>query len=187
MISRVPPLALSDLHPAMRLACPAWPLARLNERRAAGTAARGRGAAPRHSAALAGLGRPRGPRRADPAPASKAANPPPGHAPHYAPVAPPPGHPGNGLTRTGLAGRRSGRDHRAHRAARHREPWLGYQRIRGEVLRLGHRAGAATIRRILKERRIPAAPERQTDTGGNSCPHQPRRCSPPVSFTRTAR
>ena len=27
MISGVPPPALSDLHPAMRLACPAWPTA----------------------------------------------------------------------------------------------------------------------------------------------------------------
>jgi hypothetical protein len=51
-----------------------------------------------HSAAPAGLGRPRGPHRADPAPASEAAKPPPGHAPHYAPVAPPPGHQEAGLS-----------------------------------------------------------------------------------------
>jgi len=43
LISGVPPPGLSDLHPAVRLACPGWPLARLQERRAAGSAARGRG------------------------------------------------------------------------------------------------------------------------------------------------
>ena len=39
------------------------------------------------------LGRPGGPRRADPAPAGNAADAPAGHARHRAAVAPPPGHP----------------------------------------------------------------------------------------------
>src|ERR1039457_5676590 len=54
MISRVPPSALSDLHPAVRLAGPARPLGRLQERGAAGAEARGRRAAPHQSAAPSG-------------------------------------------------------------------------------------------------------------------------------------
>jgi putative transposase len=40
----------------------------------------------------------------------------------------------------------------------------GYQRLQGELLKLGYPVSASTIRRVLKALKIPPAPERHTDT-----------------------
>ena len=40
----------------------------------------------------------------------------------------------------------------------------GYKRIQGELLKVGYRVSASTIRRVLTMLKIPPAPKRRTDT-----------------------
>jgi hypothetical protein len=164
MVSRVPPPALPDLRPALRLAGPARPLVSVQARGAAAAPARGRRAAPHQSQAPPRPGRPSRHGRADPyLPAKLRAHRlvTPGTVlrwhrrlitrrwtyPRGA------GRPPAGAEIAALTGRLAAENH----------GW-GYQRTQGELLKLGHRVRASTIRRVLKAPKIPQAPKRHTDT-----------------------
>src|SRR5258708_9076530 len=178
MIIRVPAPALSHLRPGLRLAGSARPVIGLQERRPARAAARGRRAAPRQSPAPARLGRPRGPRRALRLLPAKLRV-------HRLVT------PGTVLrwhrrliARNWTCPHRTGRPPVSaeiaaliERLAIENNGW-GYQRIQGELLKLGHQVSASTIRRVLKALKIPPAPERHTDTPWRQFPpgiHDARR------------
>jgi putative transposase len=188
MIICVPPPALPHRRPALRLAGPGRPVVGFQERRATRAAARGRRAAPRQSPAPAGLGRPRHPRHADPAPAGKAASASADHPRHCPAVAPPPGHAEVDLPEPDRTAAGQRRDRRADRAARHREPRRGIQ----EDPRRAAQARPPGWR--IHDPQDPQGPEdppgaetaHRRDVAAVPAPRH-RRCSPPTSFMWTAR
>ena len=163
MIIRVLAPDLPHLRPALRLAGPARPLVRVQGRGAARAAARGRCTTPYVSAAPAGLGRPCSPRRADPAPARRLRARrlvTPGTVPRWYRRL---------VARTWTCPHGTGRPPVSTEIAAlierlATENPLGYQRIQGELPKLGHRVSASTIRRVLRALKIPPAPTRRTDT-----------------------
>src|ERR1700722_326764 len=161
MIIRVPAPALPHLRPALRLAGPARPVISLQERRAARAAARSRRAAPHPAAA-----------RLDWADRGVLAALIPARLRMHRLITP-----GTVLrwnrrlvVRKWTYPQRIGRPPVSaeiaaliERLATENNGW-GYKRIQGELLKLGHRVGASTIRRVLKALKIPPAPQRHTDT-----------------------
>ena len=181
--------ALPHFRPALRLAGPAWPFIGIQGRRTACAPARGRRAAADQPAAPARLGRPGSLGRADPAPARKATDAPADHPGHRPALAPPPDHPQVDLPEPHRTTSGQRRDHYADRAARHREQRLGIPensrraaqtRLPGQ--RVHHPPGPQGAEDPARHRN-----DAPTRLGEDSCTLRPRRCSPSISSTWTAR
>jgi hypothetical protein len=190
MIIRVSPTALPHLRPALRPACPARSVIGLQGCGVARAAARDRRASPHSSAAPAGLGRPRGPRRTDPAPAGKSC----GCTGWSLPALSCGGiavwPSGSGPTRTGQDGRRSaprsppssnGLPPRNHDWGIQEDPRRASQ-ARPPGQRIHHPPGPQGA-----EDPSGTGTAHRARRGGSSCRLRHRRCSPPISPTWTAR
>jgi len=125
-------------------------------------------------------------RRPRPAVAPSAALPTPGHSKHDSALASAPRAQKVDLPKPDRAPTDRRRVRRTGRADGNDNPTWAYQRVQGELLRLGHPIGALRIRRILKRRRIPPA-RRGTPTpaGGSSCAQRPPASEPDVSDSDT--
>ena len=142
----------------------------VERRRTPGAAPGGGSAAAAEPEAQAGLGRPGGPRRADPAAYQGLEDESAGHAGHAAALAPAAGPLAVDLSilrwHRRLVARKWTYPCRTGRPPVSAEitalitensGW-GYQRIQGELLKLDHRVSASTIRRVLKTLKIPQHP-----------------------------